>query len=130
MDMTLSHYVGGNSNVETDYVVTANTLVPMLLPMFLGGLSGTCPEVNPLYCDLEVVKQLNPQLVLVGSAEFVLQDSRAWATRCAEADLQHKLIVEWGQLHVYALGSRFLNPSIRERTDLEIVSWIKENGQL
>ena len=130
MDLTLSHYTGGNSNVETDYVVTANTLVPILLPMFLGDLPGTSPEINPIHCDLDVVKQLSPQLVLVGSAEFVLQDSRAWAARCAEAKLHHKLIIERGQLHIYAMGSRFIDPGTREKTDSEIVSWIKHHGGL
>ncbi|EXJ91708.1 hypothetical protein A1O3_00258 [Capronia epimyces CBS 606.96] len=131
MDMSLRSFQGGNALVETDYVATANTSVPMFVRMFLGqGQSqhkGDSPDVNPLYRTPESLRYLNPQLVLVGAAEFTLQESKDWAALCLKAGVEHELVVEWGQLHVYALGSSFLDPEVRRKTDQKVVGWISRH---
>jgi acetyl esterase/lipase len=125
MDMSLRAYQGGNAHVESDFLVTANNFVPIVTSMFLGGLSGTSPDVNPLFRSADEIRKLKPQLILVGGAEFALQDSKEWAALCEKANVRHELVVEWGQLHVYALGSKFVDPHVRGKTDAKIVGWIK-----
>ncbi|KAK5460810.1 hypothetical protein LTS15_002873 [Exophiala xenobiotica] len=129
MDMSLRSFQGGNALVETDYVATANTSVPMFSRMFLGQskYKGDSPEVNPLYRTPESLRNLNPQLILVGAAEFTLQESKDWAALCRKAGVEHELVVEWGQLHVYALGSRFLDSEVRRRTDEKVVGWMSRH---
>ncbi|RFU29303.1 hypothetical protein B7463_g7036, partial [Scytalidium lignicola] len=126
IDLSLRAYNGGNSNVLGDYFLAANEAVPQLAAMFRGSLPGTSTEVNPLYILPDKISSLNPQLIFVGGAEFALQDSKEWAALCEKANVKHKLVVEWGQLHVYALGSRLLDPKIRTKTDALIISWILE----
>ena len=125
--MSLSAYVGGNPLVATDFLLGANEQVPNITAMFLGSRSGTDPEVNPLFSKPGELKGLNPQLILVGGAEFCHQDGRDLATLCKKAGVKHELVAEWAQMHVYALGSAFIEPAVREKTDLKIVEWIKSS---
>lgn len=111
--------------METDYVVGANTLTPIFAKKWLNGISPISPEVNPIYRKPEELEELNPQLILVGAGEFALQEAKDWAARCSKAGVQHEIICEWGQLHIYALGSAWIAPSVRERTDQSIIAWIK-----
>ena len=125
IDMALSDYEGGCAWVESDYIVAANSLLPTLTAMFLGNAPDDMPDTNPLYqqpCDIDF---LNPQLILVGSAEITLQDCKRWASLCKRANIRHELVIEWGRLHVYALGSAFLDPEICRKTDSKILGWIK-----
>jgi hypothetical protein len=39
--------------------------------------------------------------------------------------VKHDLVVEWGQMHVYALGSSWLEPGVRKKTEMKIVDWMK-----
>jgi acetyl esterase/lipase len=91
---------------------------------FLGPYKANDPDVNPLYRPIDEVKRLNPQLIFVGAAEFALSDSKDWARKCREAGVECELQVEWGQLHVWALGSKFIDPELRRRTDERIVEWM------
>ena len=124
LDMALSAYQGGNPAVESDYFVMANQAVPKLAQLFAGDYDLDSPEVNPLFRKQEELRGICPQLILVGGAEFALSDSKSWARACDDADIPHKLHVEWGQLHIYAMGSRLLDPRIRQRTDRQIIDWI------
>ena len=124
--MSLRRYQGGNALAETDYVISANTLVPNLTAMWVGDLDGSSPEINPLFCRSEDIKALSPQLILAGGGEIVLEECRDLAALFAQANVKHKLIVEWGQLHIYAMGSAWVDPTVREKTDAEIVSWIDQ----
>lgn len=126
MDHSLRVYEGGNPLVESDYVIAANTFVPMCTSIFLGGLSGTSPDTNPLYQRPEAITKLNPQLILVGAAEFALQDSKEWALLCKQANIKHEMVVEWAQMHIYAMGSKFVDPVVRRKTDDKILGWIRE----
>lgn len=111
--------------METDFLVAANQNVPGITKMFLGSCSGSDPEVNPLFSNPDELKGLNPQLVLLGGAEFCHQDGRDLAVLCKRAGVKHQLVVEFGQLHVYALGSKWIDPEIRAKTDTKIVDWIQ-----
>jgi acetyl esterase/lipase len=114
--------------VESDYFVVANTAVPRLAKMFVGQkYTGNSPDLNPLYRDLEDVKELSPQLIIAGGAEFALGDAKSWATTCAKAEVIHELVIGWGQLHVWALGSDFIDPSLREATDQKIIGWMLDS---
>ncbi|EXJ66159.1 uncharacterized protein A1O5_10775 [Cladophialophora psammophila CBS 110553] len=124
LDCSLRQYEGGSPLVATDYVVTANQSVPMMYKMFLGDLPGDSPDVNPLFRPAEGIKCLSPQLILVGGAEFAMQDGRDWSYLCREAGLRHEMVVEWGQLHIFAMGSRWIEPQVRRRTDKKIISWM------
>ena len=124
--MSLRAYQGGNALVESDYIVHGNTLVPNLTKMWLGGKSGTSPDTNPLYRGPEEIQGLSPHLLLVGAAEFVLQDSKELDKLLEAAGVRHEMVVEWGQIHTYALGSKFVDPAIRRSTDKKILSWMKE----
>ncbi|KAJ5707659.1 hypothetical protein N7488_007460 [Penicillium malachiteum] len=118
---------GGNALMETDYVVGANTTTPHSAMKWLNGISPTDPDVIPIHRKPEELKGLKPQLILVGGGEFALQEARDWASLCRKADIQHEIVCEWGQLHIYALGSAWIAPSVREKTDRSIVTWIKKS---
>ncbi|KAF5573174.1 hypothetical protein FPANT_12545 [Fusarium pseudoanthophilum] len=127
IDMAMTAYEGGNPAVETDYFIMANEAVPRLTRLFVGDFALDSPEVNPLSRQPEEINGLSPQLILAGAAEFALYDSKAWAKLCETAKVHHQLHVEWGQLHIYAMGSRWIDPVIRKRTDLKIISWIAKH---
>ncbi|KAF4996271.1 hypothetical protein FDECE_12515 [Fusarium decemcellulare] len=128
MDLAMSAFEGGNQAVESDYFVMANEAVPALARQFAGSYGLDSPEVNPLYRPPEDICDLNPQLILVGAAEFALYDSKAWARLCRAAGVSHKLHIEWAQLHIYAMGSRFIDPRARRGTDLQIIEWVKDHS--
>jgi len=127
MDLNLSAYQGGNAAVETDYFVMANENVPGLVSLFTGGLPPDSPEVNPLCREPDEIKELSPQLIFTGGAEFARRDSELWAEKCTGAGVKHKMIIEWGQLHIYAVGSKFTAPAVRTKTDDLIIGWIKDH---
>jgi acetyl esterase/lipase len=126
LDTSLQYYASGSPLVETDYVVTANTSVPQMFQMFRGLYPGDSPEVNPLRRDLSELRLLNPQLILVGGGEMALEDGKDWAKMCQNAGVKHELIIEWGQLHIYAMGSAWVGPNIRAKTDSKIINWIQQ----
>lgn len=123
--MTLKAYEGGNPAVESDYFLVANRAVPALVSLFIGNRSPDSPDVNPLYCQPEELKGLSPQLIFTGGGEFARYDSEEWAKVCQKAGLDYKLTIEWAQLHIYAVGSRFTDPAVRRKTDDMIIEWIK-----
>jgi acetyl esterase/lipase len=83
--------------------------------------------VNPLFRNIEEIKGLNRQLILVGAAEFVLHEDIAWADKCQEAGVECTIVREWGQMHIYAMGSRRVAESVRVKTDKLILDWIEES---
>ncbi|KAL2834155.1 alpha/beta-hydrolase [Aspergillus pseudoustus] len=127
MDMTLSAWEGGNLAVETDYFVSANEAVPGLAALFIRNHAPNSRDVNPLTQRSEDLTDLNPQLIFVGAAEFALYDSKQWASLCWAAGVKCSLNVEWGQLHVYALGSKWTSPAVRTKTDNMIINWMKDH---
>jgi acetyl esterase/lipase len=126
IDMSLRAHQGGNALVETDYVVNANTMLPLYVKRWLDGLPATSVEVNPLYYKPDQIKGLNPQLIFVGAAEFALQEAKDLAILYKRAHIKHELVVEWGQLHIYALGSKWIDQEVRKKTDAKIVGWMKQ----
>lgn len=114
---------GGNALIETDFV-DANAIVPVLSAMFIGKNDPKHPGVNPLLNKPEDLIGLCPQLVLVGGGEFALQDSKAWAILCRAAGVKVELIVERGQPHIYAMGSKWLEPEVKKKTEDKIVQWM------
>lgn len=125
--MSLSAYEGGNQAVMSDYFIMANEAVPVLTKAFLGKYAGTDGDANALYRPLDQLRGLNPQLIFVGAAEFALSDSKDWARRCLEAGVAYELHVEWGQTHIWAMGSKFIEPELRRKTDERIVAWISSH---
>jgi len=125
LDTSLRQYDGGSPLIESDYVVTANWSVPMMFKMFLGDMPGESPDVNPLFREPKEIRNLSPQLILVGGAEYAMQDGRDWSYLCKAAGVKHRLVVEWGQLHIFAMGSRWVDPEIRQRTDNTIIDWVQ-----
>lgn len=123
--MAMSAYEGGNPAVESDYFLQANLAVPALVKLFILDRSPTSPEINPLYRTSDELVGICPQLILVGGGEFALYDSKRWAEVCKQAGVEHKLNIEWGQLHIYAVGSKFVSSSVRHKTDNMIMEWIK-----
>ncbi|KAH8595052.1 Alpha/Beta hydrolase protein [Bisporella sp. PMI_857] len=127
LDHSGATFDGGNPMVETDYLVQANIMVPKFSNWFIGSWNGADPEVNPLFEEEDRIKNLSPQLILVGAAEFALHDSVQWAQFCKKTGVKHKLVREWGQIHIYALGSKWIEREVRERTDGLIFDWIEES---
>lgn len=127
MDHSGEPFEGGNGLVETDYVITANKMVPQMSAAFTNGLPGTSPEINPLFFDIQEIKGMSRQLILVGAAEFALAEACRWASRCKKAGVEHNLIREYGQVHIYAMGSKWIAPSVRNKTDMLILDWIQES---
>ncbi|KAH0842475.1 hypothetical protein FOPE_07489 [Fonsecaea pedrosoi] len=127
IDMALKAYVGGNPAVESDYFVMANKAVPALVQMFIGDWPPESPEVNPLYRQPEELSGLSPQLIFTGGAEFARYDSEQWAQMCHSAGVESKLVIEWGQLHIYAMGSKWTDPAVRRKTDGLIIEWLKNH---
>jgi acetyl esterase/lipase len=126
IDMSTHPRDGGNALMETDYVIGANTVTPAFAAKWLNGISAISPEVNPLYVQSEKLQALNPQLILVGGGEFALQEAKDWASLCRKAGVKHRIVCEWGELHIYALGSSWIEPSVRRRTDASIIDWMKQ----
>lgn len=116
-------YEGGNALIETDFV-DANMLVPVLSAMFIGKNDAKDPSVNPLLHKPQDLTDLCPQLVLVGAGEFALQDSRAWTLLCRAAGVEIELVAERGQPHIYAMGSKWLEPAVKKKTEGKIVQWL------
>lgn len=111
--------------VESDFFVVANSAVPRLTGMFLGSnYTGVDPAANPLCREVADIEGLNSQLIIVGAAEFALQDSKEWAALCKKAKVTNELIIGHGELHVWALGSSFIDPILRVKTDEKIISWM------
>lgn len=127
IDMNLNAYAGGNPAVESDYFLVANKVVPVLVRLFIGDRPPNSPDVNPLCRQPNELKDLSPQLIFTGGAEFARFDSEKWAEMCQKAGLKHRLIVEWAQLHIYAMGSKFTDPAVRSKTDDMIIEWIKNH---
>jgi epsilon-lactone hydrolase len=118
---------GGNALIETDFV-DANVLVPVLSAMFIGKNDPKHPSVNPLLNDPQQLQGLCPQLVLVGAGEFALQDSKTWTLLCEKAGVEVELVVERGQPHIYAMGSKWLESAVRKKTEDKIVQWMARGG--
>ncbi|KAF9894354.1 hypothetical protein FE257_007857 [Aspergillus nanangensis] len=126
LDPSMPAHEGGNALVATDYVVKVNAAVPKLWDMWLDGASSTSPDTNPLYNRPSEIYGLNPQLILVGGGEFALQEAKDWKKLCDAAAVDSRLICEPGQMHIYSLGSKWLAPGVRKRTDEAIFGWIME----
>ncbi|KAF5857630.1 hypothetical protein ETB97_005483 [Aspergillus alliaceus] len=126
MDMALRSHVGGNALAETDYVAGANLTMPKFVAAWLNGVSPNSPDVNPLCRPPSDFKDLNPFLIMIGGGEFALHDGKDLAALCEAAGLLHHLEIEWGQLHLYALGSQWVSPEVRQKTDAMIYRWIRE----
>jgi acetyl esterase/lipase len=129
-DMASNSFQGGNALVETDYVTTANTGVPLFAKWWLGDHDPRSPDVNPLYCSVEQFKKLPPQLILVGGGDFVLPECRDLSRMFAKAGLRHEMVVERGEFHLYALGSNWTKRETRDRTDKYILGWMKNALQV
>ncbi|KIW25996.1 uncharacterized protein PV07_09128 [Cladophialophora immunda] len=125
MDLSLSSFEGGNALVETDFVVHLNSTVPRLVKLFLDTAAPTSPEVNPLCRQPEELEFLPPTLTFVGGAEFALQEAKDLDALLNRTKVQHELVIDWGEMHIYALGSAFIDPMVRARTDDKIVKWIQ-----
>ncbi|KAL2785973.1 alpha/beta-hydrolase [Aspergillus keveii] len=126
LDMSLPSFRGGNALVETDYLVGGNLTVPTFVNAWLNGEPGDSPQVNPLYCALSEFEGVNPVLILVGGGEFALQEGKDLARHLEDAGVRQHLEVEWGQMHLYALGSKWVDPEVRRKTDAMIYRWILE----
>lgn len=112
--------------VESDYIVSANLSVPHLANWYVGqGYANDDPDLSPLHRTPDELQGLSPQLIFAGGAEFALWDSKRWAALCKTAGVTHRLCIGWGQLHVWALGSDFIAPSLRRATDSTIISWME-----
>ncbi|KAG4427851.1 hypothetical protein IFR05_016669 [Cadophora sp. M221] len=129
IDPTMPAHEGGNALTETDYLVAANENVPGLWKQWLNGISPTSPDANPLFRKPSEIVDLNPQLILVGSGEFALQEGKEWRRLCKAAGVKSLLICERGQMHIYSLGSNWLSDDVRRRTDAAIFGWIQDHIQ-
>ncbi|EME82840.1 uncharacterized protein MYCFIDRAFT_196288 [Pseudocercospora fijiensis CIRAD86] len=126
LDMSMRAYEGGNALVETDYLVNANQTIPIFIEQWLNGVSKTSSDVNPLYREPSELLGLNPQLILVGAGDTVLPESKDFARLCQSQSILHRLVCEWGQLHIYALGTQWVDPKVRHKTDGYILDWMEQ----
>lgn len=126
LDTSLRDFKQGSPLVETCYVVTANASVPFMFNLFRGTYAGDDPGVNPLYRKPQEIMHMAPQLILTGGAETALEDGKDWADLCEQAGIKHQFHIEPGQLHIYAMGSAWLDPLIRKKTDDMIIGWMDQ----
>lgn len=127
IDPTMPAHEGGNALTETDYLVAANKNAPESWRKWLGGISATSADVNPLYRKPSEIAGLCPQLILVGAAEFAMQEGKDWRRLCEAAGVENSLVCERGQMHIYSLGSSWLSEDVRRRTDAAIFGWIRDH---
>jgi acetyl esterase/lipase len=126
MDMAATSYQVGSPTVESDYLVGGNTSVAWMASKFVGNIPSDSPEVNPLRCSLSAIEGLNPQLILAGAAEFALYDSKEWAQMLKRARVEHELVIEWAQMHIFAMSSAWIDQEVRAKTDRTIINLIKK----
>ena len=69
---------------------------------------------------------LNPQLIFSGGAEIVVEECKDLDALLTKADIKHELVIEWGQLHIYAMGSSWIDPKVRTKTDAKMFDWIEQ----
>lgn len=97
------------TNAERDPLVTPD-LVGAMAGMYLGEKDRKTPSASPIYADLY---DLPPLLVMVGSAECLLDDATRLAGRVRENGGEAELEVYDDMPHVWPLFSSFL-PEGRE----------------
>lgn len=125
--MSLKSFQGGTPFVETDYLVNINTTVPYFAQKWIGEVDAKSPEVNPLYCQDDDLARLPPVRIFVGGGDFVLPECHDLVARFESAGVRFEMTIEWGQFHLYALGSPWIEPKVRNRTDALILDWIRES---
>lgn len=122
--MSLGSFQGGNALVETDYLVGANLTVPIFVNSWLNGELGDSPRINPLFSKPSDFEGMSPALILVGGGEFALQEGKDLAKLLGFSGVKQHLEIEWGQMHLYGLGSKWVDPMVRKKTDCMIYQWI------
>jgi len=87
---------------------------------YAGGEDPACPLISPLFGDLT---GLPPLLVLVGTAEVLLDDSLRFAAAADVGGVDLTLVVEEGLLHVWPLF-----PGVPESDDAvaQIGEWVRK----
>lgn len=125
--MSLQSFQGGNALVETDYLVGANLTVPTFVNAWLNEEPGDSSRVNPLFCTPEEFEGMCPALILVGGGEFALQEGKDLAKLLDVSGVKKHLEIEWGQMHLYGLGSKWIDPTVRRKTDGMIYRWILDS---
>lgn len=84
--------------MATDYLVTFQKENPKLVHLLLPqDMTPENPLVSPVLDDLS---SLPPQLVLAGTAEVLLPDSKTWSRKSKEAGNRVELVLERGQMHM------------------------------
>lgn len=120
LDLTLS----GDSIVsvaDADPMLTAATL--RVSAASYAGDDLRAPLVSPVYAPPDRLATLPPLLVLVGTADILLDDSRVFAARARAAGVAVDLDVEEGLMHVWP----FVDGVPEAATALErIGAWVRE----
>jgi acetyl esterase len=79
----------------------------------------TQPDISPLYGDL---KDLPPALMVVGTADILMEDTFAMAARLSAANCEVDLRVYPGAVHGFTLHPT----KIGEAATQDIIDWLKQ----
>ena len=82
------------------------------------GLEMTDPLINTMVFEPEVLKELPPTTVYVGSTEFVLPDNLLFQKKVVDAGGTMSLVIGRGQIHDWALGVPINSQAMVVRNDI------------
>lgn len=107
-------------NANHDPTVKAE-YVKRMADAFLGGADPRTPEASPYYAELA---GLPPILLQVGTRDALLDDTRSFAERCKQADVDVTLQLCEGMFHAFQLWGGLLKPA---RTAIDdIAAFVRE----
>jgi acetyl esterase/lipase len=82
------------------------------------GIEMTDPLINTMAFEPEVLKELPPTTVYVGSTEFVLPDNLLFQKKVVDAGGTMSLVIGRGQIHDWALGVPVNSQAMVVRKDI------------
>lgn len=107
-------------NANHDPTVKAE-YVKRMADAYLGGADPHTPEASPYYAELA---GLPPILLQVGTRDALLDDTRSFADRCKQADVDVTLQLCEGMFHAFQLWGGLLKPA-RAAID-DIAAFVRE----
>lgn len=116
LDLTCSSH-SFYENAELDPMLKVNGLTASAND-YLAGQDPEQPLASPSFASAAALKKLPPTLIQVGSDEILLDDSRKFAAKLLDLQVEHKLTVAAGMWHIYPLHAAQFSASKNAIADI------------